>query len=176
MKVGIAGRIAHAFLDSKLTPLLIVASLALGALALLATPREEEPQIRVPMVDVAVAYPGAGVEDVERRVLDPIEKAMWGLSGVEHVYGTARPGFALVTVRFRVNESNEEQPGQGVRAALVGARSAARRRAAPDRHPPFHRRRALSRPHPVDGRRASRGAAPARPASWLARSRSYRTR
>ena len=107
MKVGLAGRIAHAFLDSKLTPLLIVASLALGALALLATPREEEPQIRVPMVDVAVAYPGAGVEDVERRVLDPIEKAMWGLAGVEHVYGTARPGFALVTVRFRVNESNE---------------------------------------------------------------------
>jgi multidrug efflux pump subunit AcrB len=107
MKVGLAGRIAHAFLDSKLTPLLIVASLALGALALLATPREEEPQIRVPMVDVAVAYPGAGAPDVERRVLDPIEKAMWGLAGVEHVYGTARPGFALVTVRFRVNESNE---------------------------------------------------------------------
>jgi multidrug efflux pump subunit AcrB len=107
MKVGLAGRIAHAFLDSKLTPLLIVASLALGALALLATPREEEPQIRVPMVDVAVAYPGADVADVERRVLDPIEKAMWGLAGVEHVYGTARPGFALVTVRFRVNESNE---------------------------------------------------------------------
>jgi multidrug efflux pump subunit AcrB len=108
MKVGLAGRIAHAFLDSKLTPLLITASLALGALALLATPREEEPQIRVPMIDVAVAYPGAGVQEVERRVLDPIEKAMWGLAGVEHVYGTARPGFALVTVRFRVNEANEE--------------------------------------------------------------------
>ena len=108
MKVGLAGRIAHAFLASKLTPLLIVASLALGALALLATPREEEPQIRVPMVDVAVAYPGAAVEDVERRLLDPIEKATWGLAGVEHVYGLARPGFALVTVRFRVNESNEE--------------------------------------------------------------------
>jgi multidrug efflux pump subunit AcrB len=108
MRVGAAGRIAHAFLDSKLTPLLIAASLALGALALLATPREEEPQIRVPMVDVGVGYPGAAAEEVERRVLDPLEKAMWGLAGVEHVYGTARPGFALVTVRFRVNESNEE--------------------------------------------------------------------
>jgi multidrug efflux pump subunit AcrB len=108
VKVGLAGRIAHASLDSKLTPLLIAAALALGTLALLATPREEEPQIRVPMVDVAVGYPGAEAQEVERRVLDPIEKAMWGLAGVEHVYGTARPGFALVTVRFRVNESNEE--------------------------------------------------------------------
>ena len=59
MRIGLAGRIAHAFLDSKLTPLLIAASLVLGALALLTTPREEEPQIRVPMVDVAVAWPGA---------------------------------------------------------------------------------------------------------------------
>jgi multidrug efflux pump subunit AcrB len=107
MRTGLAGRVAQAFLDSKLTPVLILAALALGGLALMATPREEEPQIRVPMVDVAVAYPGAGPQEVERRVLDPIERAMWGLSGVEHVYGTARPGFALVTVRFRVNESNE---------------------------------------------------------------------
>ncbi len=108
MRVGFAGRVAHSFLDSKLTPLVIAASLGLGALALLATPREEEPQIRVPMVDVQVAYPGAEPAEVESRVLAPIERAMWGLPGVEHVYGTARPGFALVTVRFLVNESNEE--------------------------------------------------------------------
>jgi multidrug efflux pump subunit AcrB len=108
MRVGFAGRIAHAFLDSKLTPLLIAASLGLGALALLATPREEEPQIRVPMVDVMVAYPGAEPAEVESRLLDPIERAMWGISRVEHVYATARPGFALVTVRFLVNESNEQ--------------------------------------------------------------------
>jgi multidrug efflux pump subunit AcrB len=108
MRVGLAGRVAHAFLDSKLTPLLIAASLALGSLALLATPREEEPQIRVPMIDVTVAYAGAAAAEVERRVLEPVEKAMWGLAGVEHVYGTARPGLALITVRFRVNESNEE--------------------------------------------------------------------
>ncbi len=108
MRVGLAGRIAYAFLDSKLTPLLIAASLGLGALALLATPREEEPQIRVPMVDVMVAYPGAEPAEVESRLLDPIERAMWGISRVEHVYATARPGFALVTVRFLVNESNEE--------------------------------------------------------------------
>jgi multidrug efflux pump subunit AcrB len=107
-RTGFAGRVAHTFLDSKLTPLLIAASLGLGALALLATPREEEPQIRVPMVDVMVAWPGAEPAEVESRVVTPIERAMWGVSRVEHVYSLARPGLALVTVRFLVNESNEE--------------------------------------------------------------------
>jgi len=108
VRLGFAGRIAHAFIDSKLTPLLIAASLGLGALALLATPREEEPQIRVPMVDVAIAWPGAEPSEVETRIVEPLERALWGISGVEHVYAAARSGFALVTVRFRVNESNEE--------------------------------------------------------------------
>jgi multidrug efflux pump subunit AcrB len=108
MRVGFAGRLAHAFIDSKLTPLLIAASLGLGALALLATPREEEPQIRVPMVDVAIGFPGAEPREVETRVVEPVERALWSISGVEHVYSAARPGAALVTVRFRVNESNEQ--------------------------------------------------------------------
>src|SRR5262245_61285151 len=108
MRIGVAGRLARTFLGSKLTPLLIAAALGLGALAFLATPREEEPQIRVPMVDVAVAWPGAEPDEVERRLLDPLEKSMWGLSAVEHVYGSARPGLAFVTVRFRVGESHEE--------------------------------------------------------------------
>jgi multidrug efflux pump subunit AcrB len=108
MRLGFAGRLAHAFLDSKLTPLLTVAALGLGALALLATPREEEPQIRVPMVDVTVVLPGAEPAQVETRVVEPLERALWGISRVEHVYSAARPGMALVTVRFHVNESNEE--------------------------------------------------------------------
>ncbi|HET9211936.1 MAG TPA: efflux RND transporter permease subunit [Thermoanaerobaculia bacterium] len=107
MRFGFAGRVARAFLESKLTPLLILASLALGALALIATPREEEPQIRVPMVDVMVAFPGAEPSEVSSRVAEPIERAMWSLSRVEHVYSTARPGFALVTVRFAVGEPYE---------------------------------------------------------------------
>jgi len=107
MRVGLAGGIARAFLDSKLTPLLIAASLGLGALALLATPREEEPQIRVPMVDVAIAWPGASPAEVESRVVNPVERVLWGLAGVEHVYSSARPGGGLITVRFKVNESNE---------------------------------------------------------------------
>jgi multidrug efflux pump subunit AcrB len=107
MQVGLAGRVAHAFLDSKLTPLVIAASLGLGALALLGTPREEEPQIRVPMVDVVVAWPGAEPAEVESRVVAPIERILWGVPGVEHIYSVSRPGMGMVTVRFRVNESNE---------------------------------------------------------------------
>src|SRR5512134_246996 len=108
MRVGFAGKVAHAFLDSKLTPLIVAASLGLGALALLATPREEEPQIRVPMVDVMVAWPGAEPAEVENRIVGPIERILWGVPGVEHIYSVARPGLAMVTVRFRVNESNED--------------------------------------------------------------------
>ncbi len=80
----------------------------MGALALLLTPREEEPQIRVPMVDVAAVWPGASPSEVESRVVAPLERAFYGVSGVEHVYSVARSGGALVTVRFKVNESNEE--------------------------------------------------------------------
>ena len=108
MRLGLAGRIAQSFADSKLTPLLIGAALATGVLALMATPREEEPQIRVPMVDVMVAWPGAETRAVETHIVDPLERALWGVAGVEHVYSTARPGFALITARFKVNESNEE--------------------------------------------------------------------
>jgi multidrug efflux pump subunit AcrB len=108
MKVGFAGKVAHAFLDSKLTPLIIAASLGLGALALLATPREEEPQIRVPMVDVMVAWPGAEPAEVENRIVAPIERILWGVPGVEHIYSVSRPGMGMVTVRFKVNESNED--------------------------------------------------------------------
>ena len=107
MRVGIAGKIASAFLRSKLTPLVIAVSLGLGALALLATPREEEPQIRVPMVDVIVAWPGAEPAEVESRIVQPIERILWGVTGVEHIYSVSRPGLAMVTVRFKVNESNE---------------------------------------------------------------------
>jgi len=108
MRVGFAGKIAHAFLDSKLTPLMIAASLGLGALALLATPREEEPQIRVPMVDVMVGWPGAEPAEIESRVVAPIERILWGVPGVEHIYSVSRPGMGMVTIRFKVNESTEE--------------------------------------------------------------------
>jgi multidrug efflux pump subunit AcrB len=105
---GAAGRLAAAFIDSKLTPLFIVASLALGALAVLALPREEEPQIIVPMIDVFVDMPGASAEEVEQRVTRPMEKLLWEVPGVEYLYSTSSPGRSMVIVRFYVGE--EEEP------------------------------------------------------------------
>jgi multidrug efflux pump subunit AcrB len=104
---GAAGRLAGAFLRSRLTPLAMMAALLLGALAVAFTPREEEPQIVVPMVDVMAALPGASPREVEERLTTPLEKHLWGVPGVEYVYSTSLPGSALVTVRFKVNEPLE---------------------------------------------------------------------
>ncbi|NTV73280.1 MAG: efflux RND transporter permease subunit [Holophaga sp.] len=106
-KLGLAGRMAKGFLRSKLTPLIVLASLMLGVMAVVLTPREEEPQIIVPMVDLYVPFPGASPREVEAQVTTPLEKRLWGIPGVEYLYGTSRPGMALVTVRFKVNEPQE---------------------------------------------------------------------
>src|SRR5512147_2046055 len=104
---GAAGRIAAAFIHSKLTLLFILTSIALGALAVLALPREEEPQIVVPMVDVFVEMPGATPADVEQRVTRPLEQLLWEVPGVDYVYSTSSPGQSMVVVRFRVAEPLE---------------------------------------------------------------------
>src|SRR5262245_63826897 len=104
---GLAGRIAGAFIDSRLTPLLVLAAIGLGVLALVALPREEEPQIIVPMIDVFVEMPGASPAEVEQRVTRPLEKLLWELPGVEYLYSTSSPGLALVVVRFYVGEAEE---------------------------------------------------------------------
>src|SRR5687767_202330 len=104
---GVAGRLAAAFIHSKLTPLFIVASMALGVLAVTALPREEEPQIIVPMVDVFVKMPGATPADVEQRVTRPMEQLLWEVPGVEYVYSTSSPGQSMVVVRFRVGQPEE---------------------------------------------------------------------
>ncbi|HEX5634888.1 MAG TPA: efflux RND transporter permease subunit, partial [Gemmatimonadales bacterium] len=105
--MGIAGRVARGFLRSKLTPLVTLASLAVGVLAIVATPREEEPQISVPMIDVIGMLPGAAPGEVENLLTRPIEQRMWELPGVEHVYSMAGDGYTLVTVRFKVGEDQE---------------------------------------------------------------------
>ncbi|HVT11480.1 MAG TPA: efflux RND transporter permease subunit [Fimbriimonadaceae bacterium] len=107
MRVGIAGKLASAFVNTKLTPLLIVASLLLGLFAVLKTPREEEPQIIVPMADVVVSFPGATAKDVERRVTTPMEKLVWEIPGVEYVYSTSSAGQSMVIVRFQVGQDQE---------------------------------------------------------------------
>jgi len=106
--MGIAGRLAHTFINSKLTPLVIAASLALGVFAIAIIPREEEPQILVPMLDISTAMPGASPAEVEERVTLPIENLVHQISGVEYVYSTSSPGQSLVIVRFLVGSQQED--------------------------------------------------------------------
>ena len=106
--LGLAGRLARAFIDSKLTPLLVITSVLLGAFAVIMLPREEEPQIKVPMIDVLVAMPGAEAKEIEERVTRPMEKLLWEIPGVEYLYSTSRPGESLVIVRFKVGEDPEQ--------------------------------------------------------------------
>lgn len=107
-RIGISGKIAKTFLTSKLTPLIVIASLLLGVFAVIVTPREEEPQIVVPMIDVMVAYPGASAKEVEQRVTRPMEKLLWEIKGVEYVYSIVKPGMNLTIARFYVGENMEE--------------------------------------------------------------------
>ena len=106
-ELGPVGRLASFFVTSKLTPLLVIAALALGALAISLTPREEEPQIVVPIVDVFVGLPGASPEEVESMVTVPLERRLWELPGVEYVYSASFPGQAMITVRFYVGDDQE---------------------------------------------------------------------
>ncbi|MCS6998354.1 MAG: efflux RND transporter permease subunit [Aquificaceae bacterium] len=99
---GFAGRLANYFIDSKLTPILILVSLALGLFAVATTPKEEEPQIVVPMIDIMISYPGATPEEVERRVVAPLEKKLWELKDIEYIYSASMEGMAVVTARFYV--------------------------------------------------------------------------
>src|SRR6266446_4153877 len=106
--LGIAGRIARAFINSKLTPLFIISSVLLGLAAILMLPREEEPQIKVPMMDVLVSMPGCSAKEVEERTTRPMEKLLWEIPGVEYIYSTSRPGESLAIVRFKVGEDVEK--------------------------------------------------------------------
>ncbi|HXP80987.1 MAG TPA: efflux RND transporter permease subunit [Verrucomicrobiae bacterium] len=104
----LAGRIAHIFIQSKLTPLVIVFALLLGVFSILQTPREEEPQIVVPMLDVFVQMPGASAQEVAERATVPMEKLLRELPGVEYIYSISNPGLSLVIVRFYVGTKEED--------------------------------------------------------------------
>ena len=101
-RLGISGRIARQFLTSQITPLLALAGLLLGLLAVLITPREEEPQINVTFANVFIAFPGAGSSEVEHLVSAPAEQVLSEVEGVKHVYSVSRPGLAVLTVEFQV--------------------------------------------------------------------------
>jgi multidrug efflux pump subunit AcrB len=106
-RLGLAGTLARAFIGSRLTPLLVAGSVLLGLLAIVILPREEEPQIKVPVFDLLVAMPGATAAEVEARVSTPLERLTWEVPGVEYVYSTSQPGRALIVVRFRVGDDPE---------------------------------------------------------------------
>lgn len=106
--LGVAGAIARSFINSKLTPLGIVAAILLGVFAVMETPREEEPQIIVPMLDIMVAMPGASQQEVEQRVTIPMEKLVREIPGVEYIYSTSMPGQSLVVVRYYVGTNQDD--------------------------------------------------------------------
>ena len=103
-ELGLAGKTARAFIHSPLSPLLFIAMLAMGILGLMATPRQEDPQISVPMVDIFLAYPGASAEQVAAMAIDPLQRIMSEIPGVKHVYSASMRGQGIVTVRFKVGE------------------------------------------------------------------------
>jgi len=107
-RLGPAGRFAQAWISSKLTPLVIMGALLTGAFAVWKLPREEEPQIVVPMIDVMVQLPGASAREVEERVTKPMEKLLWEIPGVEYIYSTSSPGQSLAIVRFYVGQDEEK--------------------------------------------------------------------
>jgi multidrug efflux pump subunit AcrB len=106
--LGFAGKIARSFINSKLTPLIVGASLLLGFFAVKMTPREEEPQIVVPMVDIYLPMPGSSPQEVQERVVKPFEAKLWEIKGVEYLYSMSRPGMGIITVRYQVGQPMEE--------------------------------------------------------------------
>jgi multidrug efflux pump subunit AcrB len=107
-KLGPAGKLARVWIRSKLTPLAVAGSLLLGGFAVWKLPREEEPQIVVPMIDVFVQMPGASAREVEERVTKPMEKLLWEVPGVEYIYSTSSPGMSMAIVRFLVGQDEEK--------------------------------------------------------------------
>ena len=105
--LGLAGNMARFFINSPLSPLLYLAMLMLGILGLMATPRQEDPQISVPMVDLIVQYPGADPDQVAALAVQPLERIMYEIEGVEHVYSASQRGMGVVTIQFDVGEEME---------------------------------------------------------------------
>ena len=108
MKLGLSGRLTAATIRSPLTPLFLLAALAVGLIALLVIPREEEPQISVPMVDIRVIADGLKAPDAVELVTKPLEAIVKGIDGVEHVYSQTQDDRVMVTARFLVGTKAED--------------------------------------------------------------------
>ncbi|WP_256128272.1 efflux RND transporter permease subunit [Desulfolutivibrio sulfoxidireducens] len=105
---GFIPAVVRVFLETRISLVFIIFSMCLGVFAILLTPREEEPQITVPLADVVVSAPGASAAEIEQLVATPLERLLWQIDGVEYVYSASRPDSAVVTVRFYVGEDREE--------------------------------------------------------------------
>ena len=137
MEHGISGKIANAFIKSKLSILLVFAFLLLGIFSIYFIPREEDPQIEVPTADIMLGYPGASPQETESRVVQPMEKIVSNIKGVEHVYSTSMNGMGMLTVQFYVGQDpersmvklyneimkNMDHMPQGVTMPLIKSRS-----------------------------------------------------
>ncbi len=104
LKLNIAGKLARAFLNNPLTPVLAIVILLMGIVAVLFTPREENPQIDVPAANVIVMYPGASSKEVQNIVVEPLARELKAMTGVKHIYGMAMNSVGIVTVRFKIGE------------------------------------------------------------------------
>jgi multidrug efflux pump subunit AcrB len=107
LHLGLTARLVKRFLESKLPTLIIILSLLAGAAALIFTPREEDPQIKVPMVDILIRFPGAAPQEVENLAVINLEKKLWEMEGLEDLYSQAGNGYAVVTAKFKVGENLE---------------------------------------------------------------------
>ena len=108
MQEGLSGKVANIFINSKLTILLMVALMGIGIYSSFLIPREEEPQIIVPMADILVGYPGASPTEIESRVVKPLEKIISNIKGVQHVHSIAMNGQSMMIVQFYVGENTED--------------------------------------------------------------------
>ncbi len=106
-KYGMAGRMAGGFIGSRLTPILIITFILLGVFSTFKLPREEEPQINVPMFDIMVPFYGAAPQEIEKHLVEVGERKLWEIPGVEYIYSTSFPNFAMFTVRFKVGTAPE---------------------------------------------------------------------
>lgn len=107
-KKGIAGFLAEKFMHSHLIPVFIIAAMLMGLMSIFLTPKEEEPQISVPMIDIYTNADGLSEKDIENKITKVIEKSVWGQTGVDYIYSSSMPNKSIVTVRFKVGENIEE--------------------------------------------------------------------
>ena len=104
LKLNSAGKLARMFLKNPLTPVIAITLILMGLIAVLFTPREENPQIDVPAANVIVMYPGASSKEVQNIIVEPLERTLKAMTGVKHVYGMAMNSVGIVTVRFKIGQ------------------------------------------------------------------------